>query len=448
MSAIKIKRGLDLPISGALRSTNPVQAPGAEQVALLPPESIGIKAKLLVEVGDAVKIGSPLYFDKLKEQAPFTTPAAGKVVAIHRGHRRAVMAVVVQVEGAQEQVEFEALDPAKATRAELVEQLCRSGFWNCLRERPFDAIPAPDAAAQAIFITAADTQPLAPDPLLVLAGREDHFRAGLQALSRLTDGKTWLCTHGGDWSKLQVDGVSQQDFAGPHPAGNAGVHIHHLAQVGPKTKAWHIGYQDVADIGELLSSGRIPTERLVALVGPAVNEPKMLRCLRGASLANICKDAINCEQPRVISGSALSGLITQPGTDTGFLGRYANQITVLNDQPKQRFLDWVNPFAKQHTITNTILAKFAKREFDYDTDLNGGPRAIVPIGSYEEVMPMDILATQMFRALAGNDLETAEKLGVLELAEEDIALCEYVCPSKIELGALLRQMLTRIIKEG
>jgi len=247
---------------------------------------------------------------------------------------------------------------------------------------------------------------------------------------------------------MLAEGVTLQDFAGPHPAGNAGVHIHHLAQVGPQQSAWHIGYQDVADIGELLSTGRIPTERLVALVGPAVKEPRMLRCQRGMAIADLGEGVANCEKPRFVSGSALSGRTAQPGSDGGYLGRYANQITVLNDQPKQRFLDWVNPFAKQHTITNTILAKFAKKEFDYDTDLNGGLRAIVPIGSYEEVMPMDILATQMFRALAANDLEAAEKLGVLELAEEDIALCEYVCPSKIEFGALLRQMLTRIEKEG
>jgi Na+-transporting NADH:ubiquinone oxidoreductase subunit A len=449
MSAIKIKRGLNLPISGSLTAAEPVKAPVIKHVALLPQEAVGIKTKLICEVGDTVKIGSPLFFDKRSKNVLFTSPAAGEVLAIHRGHRRSVQSVVVMVDESDDQVDFGPFDASKSSREDLVAFLCRTGFWPTLRQRPFGIIPDPASQPQALVVTAADTRPLAPEPQDLLKGRQDHFRCGLAAVQKLTSGPTWLCTHGGkNWESFLVDGVMHQEFSGPHPAGNAGVHIHHLAPAGPKATTWHIDYQDVADLGEFLNTGMIPTHCLVALVGPGVRQPKLLRTRKGSATGDLCALDTPFEKPRFISGSALGGRICPPSTETGYLGRYSNMITVLDDQPKRRFLDWLHPFGKQHTVTNTLVAKFSHKTFDYNTDLNGGLRAIVPIGSYEEVMPMDILATQLFRALAANDLGASEKLGALELSEEDLALCEYVCPSKIEFGALLRTMLTRIQKEG
>ncbi len=449
MPTIKIKKGLDLPISGALRSEEVSTGPPIEHVALLPQEAVGIKTRLLVQVGDAVQLGTPLFVDKRNEQAAFTSPAAGEVVAIHRGKRRAVLAVVVKVSGFEDQVPFTAADPEGLTAEQLSELMCRSGLWNSLRQRPYDKVPEVGSEARALFICAADSNPLAASPLSLLKGRADGFRAGLTALSKLAPGKTWLCTHGqGDWTGLTPDGVQEQRFEGAHPAGNVGVHIHHLDPVGAGRVAWHIGFQDVADLGELLLSGKLPTVRRIALSGPAAKDPRVVETVRGAAMADLGANQAACDKPRFISGSVLAGATAEPGKETGFLGRYHNQIVVLDDAPQRAFLGWLNPFVKAHTVTNTALAKFTRKKFDYTTDVQGSLRAIVPIGSYEKVMPMEVMPTQLFRALCSNDLGLSEKLGVLELAEEDIALCEYVCPSKIAFGSLLRAMLTRIEKEG
>lgn len=448
MSAIKTKRGLNLPISGGLKATEIVSGPPIKQLAILPQEAVGIKPRLLVEVGDTVKIGTPLVLDKRAEQVQFTSPASGEVAAIHRGARRSLLAIVIQPDGQSAQVDgFAPLDPTSTPVEDLVDVLCRSGLWAALRQRPFEQVADPQAAASALFVTAIDTRPLAVDPRELIRGRETHFTTGLTALARLTP-KTYLCSAPGDWVSLAPTGVQHQEIQGPHPAGNVGTHIHLLNPVGAKRSAWHIGAQDVADIGEFLATGKIPTERVVALVGPGLRKPQLVRTQKGAAIAELCGGLADCEEPRYISGSVLDGQTAQPGDEVGYLGRYANQVSVLSDKPKRRFLDWMNPFSGSFTVTNTVLSKFTKKEYAFDTDTNGGHRAIVPIGSYEEVMPLDILPTQLLRALAGRDLEGCEKLGVLELAEEDLALCEYVCASKLDYSVLLRDMLTTIEKEG
>lgn len=448
MSAIKTKRGLNLPISGGLQATEIVKGPPIKQLAILPQEAVGIKPRLLVEVGDTVKIGTPLVLDKRAEQVQFTSPASGEVAAIHRGARRSLLAIVIQPDGQSAHVDgFAALDPSSTPVDDLVAALCRSGLWAALRQRPYEKIADPQSTASALFVTAIDTHPLAVDPRELIRGREAHFTTGLTALARLTP-KTYLCSGAGDWGSLAPTGVQHQEFAGPHPAGNVGTHIHLLHPVSAKRSAWHIGAQDVADIGEFLATGKIPTERVVALVGPGLRKPQLVRTQRGAAIAELCAGLADCEQPRYISGSVLDGTTAQPGDEVGYLGRFANQVSVLSDKPKRRFLDWMNPFSSSFTVTNTVLSKFTKKEYAFDTDTNGGHRAIVPIGSYEEVMPLDILPTQLLRALASKDLEGCEKLGVLELAEEDLALCEYVCASKLDFSVLLRDMLTTIEKEG
>lgn len=448
MSAIKTKRGLNLPISGGVSTTEVVTGPPIKQIAVLPQEAIGIKPRLLVEVGNAVKIGTPLVLDKRSEKVQFTSPCSGEVAAIHRGARRSLLAIVIQPDGqATHEDGFAPLDPASTSVEDLIDALCRSGLWASLRQRPFEKVADPESAAAALFVTATDTRPLAVDPRELIRGREAHFTAGLTALARLTP-KTFLCSAGGDWGSLAPSGVQHQEFHGPHPSGNVGTHIHLLHPVGASRSAWHIGAQDVADIGEFLSTGKIPTERVVALVGPGVRKPQLVRTEKGAAISELCAGLVDCEEPRYISGSVLDGRLAQAGDEVGYLGRYANQVSILSDKPKRRFLDWMNPFSSSFTVTNTVLSKFVKKEYAFDTDTNGGHRAIVPIGSYEEVMPLDILPTQLLRALAGNDLEGCEKLGVLELAEEDLALCEYVCASKADYSVMLRDMLTTIEKEG
>lgn len=452
MSVVKIRKGFDVPIPGGLESTVAQDGPPIHHVALKPQEALGIKTKLHVHIGQRVRLGDPLFHDRRDEHVLFTSPGAGEVVAINRGRRRMVQSVVVRLDpasGEEEQVPFEPADPVQADADTIRGHLLRSGLWPCLRQRPFDKVAPSEGDPRSIFVTAMDTRPLAPPPLALLEGRQAAFRAGLVALGRLTSGRVRLCTAAGeDWHDFLVDGVEHTAFSGPHPAGNAGVHINALDPVGPGRAVWHVGYQDVADIGEFLTTGRIPSRRLIAVVGPAAREPALLRTRRGAATEELCAGRIGVEQARVVSGCPLAGGNAQPGGPYGFLGRYDNQVTILDDAPAREFLGWLKPIGRRHTFTNAALAKFVRRRLRFDTDRNGSDRAIVPIGSYERVMPMDIMATQLIKALASHDLEGAEKLGVLELAEEDVALCEYVCPSKTPVTRLLREMLDRIEKEG
>jgi len=448
MAVHKIKQGLDLPIHGALENHSLVDGPAVDRVALLPQESWGIKVQMLAHEGDKVQIGSPLFRDRRDPEVIFTSPGAGTVEAVNRGAKRAVLSVVVKLDAAEESVSFDKLDPASAQRDALVKALSASGLWPNLRQRPFDKVAPSGETPRSIFVTAMDTDPLAPSPKEMLAGREDAFKTGLTALTKLSGGATYLCTKAGeDWAAYAVDGVTQESFAGRHPAGNVGVHIHALDPVNMDRKVWHIDYQGVAEIGEFLHSGVVPTERRVAVVGPAAEKCAVYKTRRGAattSFTSVCAP----KGVRFVSGSLLSGATADPGTDKGYLGRFCHQLSLVDDAPEREFLGWIKPVGSRWSLTNTYLAKFVKKKFRIDTDINGGERAIVPLGNYEKVMPMDILPTHLIRALASNDLESAEKLGALELAEEDLALCQYVCPSKIDITDMLRAMLTRIEKEG
>lgn len=448
MAVITIKRGLNLPIQGPLHSNNIIDGPAVSEIALLPGESWGIRVRMLAQVGDAVQIGTPLFCDKRDPDVLYTSPAGGTLKAVHRGERRAVLSVVVEVGGHEEAVEFLPVDPGKASRDDLVAALQPSGLWPNLRQRPFNKVAVSSETPRSIFVTAIDTAPQAVSPRELLAGREDDFRAGLTALTQLSGGATYLCTSPKDnWSELMVDGVKEQAFGGKHPAGNAGVHIHHLDPVGQNRTAWHIDVQGVAEIGAFLRSGKVPTERRVAVAGPAAKEAAIVNTRRGAA-TKAFQDYAAAEVTRFVNGSALDGATADPGTVQGFLGRYSRQLTLIDDAPEREFLGWTKPIGSRWSLTNTYFAKFLKKSLRFDTDVNGGERAIVPLGNYEKVMPMDILPTQLIKAIASDDLEGAEKLGVLELAEEDIALCQYVCPSKIDMTDMLRAMLTRIEKEG
>jgi len=393
-------------------------------------------------VGQEVQIGTPVFCDRRDPSVLFTSPAAGTVQAVNRGHRRAVLSVVIDVAQSEEQVSLDHADLTNADRDSLVSALCKSGLWPCLRQRPFNKVALSTDTPRSIFVTAMDTSPLAPAPLAVLAGREAAFKAGLAALTKLSGGATYLCTNA-----LLADGVTHQTFKGKHPAGNAGVHIHALDPVGAERLVWHIDYQSVADVGEFVANGKLATERCVAVVGPAALQTGIFKTRRGASTAcfkSYAKDGT----VRFVAGSVLDGAIANPQCQKGYIGRYTHQLTLVDDSPERELLNWVMPVGKRWSLTNSYLAKFMRKSFKIDTDMNGALRAIVPIGVYEKVMPMDILPTQLIKALASDDLEGAEKLGILELAEEDLALCQYVCPSKVPITDLLRTMLSRIEKEG
>lgn len=450
MPVTRIRRGLDIPLAGGLETTDIEQAAAPRAVALLPQDVLGIKPRVLVREGDSVRRGTPLFTDRRQDTVLYTSPVAGTVQAVHRGDRRRLLSVVIAAAQRDAAESFGKLDPSAAQRAQLVETLCRSGLWTGFRQRPFDRVANPADKPRAIFITVTDTAPLAPPPETVLAPQEDEFRVGVAAVRKLIDGPIYLCcTPGATGPCFEgLDGVERHDFSGPHPSGNVGTHIHTLSPVGPGRLVWHIGYQDVASIGRLCLTGERDAQRIVAVVGPGVKRPTLVQTVAGAALGDLLHGQLAANPARVISGSVLAGVTAEPGTPTGYLGRYVNQVTVVADEAPRRFLGWLLPGLDQFSVTNTYIGKFVRRRFAFDTNTHGSHRAIVPIGAYERVMPLDIQPTYLIKALASDDIESAEKLGALELTEEDLALCEFVCPSKTAVTSLLRKMLTRIEKEG
>ncbi len=457
MTLIRIQRGLDLPVPGAVTSTDLQRVADPARVALLPQQSWGIKVQMLVQEGERVQVGTPLFADRRDETALYTSPAAGVVESVVRGEKRVVLAVIVRVDNFEDQAPLPTCDPTRASRTELVSVLAASGLWPALRQRPFDRVARTNDVPRSIFVTAIDTEPLAVSPREAVRGREPFFLNGLKALVKLAERGVWLCSSAEeDWSDLRsengkpLSGVQARMFRGPHPAGLVGTHIHFLDPVGAKRAVWHVAAQDVADIGEFLATGRLPTRRRIAVVGPAAAKRAFVETRRGAETALFQSFADSSHGAvRLICGSALSGRTAAPGTEAGWLGRWERQITFLSDAPERELLGWSAPIGKRYSITNVYPAKFLRaKSLVYDTDINGSPRAIVPIGLWERVMPLDVLPTQLIKALAADDFEDSEKLGALELAEEDLALCEYVDQSKTPVTALLRAMLTRMEKEG
>lgn len=446
---IKITRGLNLPIAG-MPSQQISSKTAVKRVALLGEEYIGMRPSMAVREGDRVQKGQLLFEDKKNPGVRFTAPASGTVSAIHRGERRVLQSVVIDVDG-EESVHFpryELAELAGLTRESVQQQLLESGLWTAFRTRPFSKIPAPGSVPAAIFVTAIDTNPLAADPQPIILAQREAFDAGLTLLTRLTDGKVHVCQAGG--GKLgghPVGQVTFNQFAGPHPAGLAGTHIHFLEPVSLKKQVWHLNYQDVIAVGKVFLEGELYNERIVALGGPQVKEPRLLKTCLGASLDELLEDELLDDENRIISGSVLSG--THARGPHAFLGRFHLQISVVKEGREKELFGWVMPGKDKFSITRTTVGHFLKRKlFNFSTDTNGGERAMVPIGNYERVMPLDILPTILLRDLLAGDTDSAQALGCLELDEEDLALCTYVCPGKYEYGPALRSVLTQIEQEG
>ncbi|CNF53973.1 Na(+)-translocating NADH-quinone reductase subunit A [Yersinia frederiksenii] len=446
---IKIKKGLDLPIAGV-----PAQViedgPAIHHVALLGEEYVGMRPSMLVHEGDWVKKGQPLFEDKKNPGVLFTAPASGKVSAINRGERRVLQSVVIEIDG-DEQVPFEhyaEADLNQLSNEQVQRHLLASGLWTALRTRPFSKTPVPGSSPRAIFVSAMDTQPLAADPQVIIATEYDAFNQGLTVLTRLTEGKVHVCHAPGQAvASHQNAQVTYNEFSGPHPAGLVGTHIHFLEPVSLNKIVWHVGYQDVIAIGKLFTRGELCTDRVVALAGPQVNQPILLRTRLGASLSELTAGRLKEGDNRIISGSVLSG--TAFSATHGYLGRFHQQVSVIREGREKELFGWVMPGRDKYSITRTTLGHFFKHKlFAFSTDLNGGERAMVPIGNYERVMPLDILATHLLRDLLSGDTDSAQALGCLELDEEDLALCTFVCPGKYEYGPVLRDILTKIEQEG
>jgi Na+-transporting NADH:ubiquinone oxidoreductase subunit A len=372
------------------------------------------------------------------------------VATIHRGPKRALRSIVIELDGDAETT-FAAVPRGELgglSREAVRDRLLESGLWAALRSRPYGRVPLPDAMPHALFVTAMDTNPVAPDPRILIGEYGADFADGIEVLAALLDGQVYVCCGPGPDLRLPAHPrVSLAEFAGPHPAGLPGTHIHSIAPVSARRSAWYVGYQDAIAVGRLFTTGRISPERVISLAGPAVLQPRLVRTRLGASIDDLVRNETTPGECRVLSGSVLAGRTTSDWA--AYLGRYHNQVTVLREGREREFLGWTMPGADKFSVTRTFLSGFLpKRLFPLGTNQLGRPRAMIPIGTFEHVMPLDILPTQLLRAIAVGDTDAAQLLGCLELEEEDLALCSFVCPSKYDYGPLLRQALARIEKEG
>ncbi|KFZ28272.1 Na(+)-translocating NADH-quinone reductase subunit A [Pseudidiomarina atlantica] len=445
---ITIKKGLDIPIKGAPQQTIE-DGQSITTVAVLGEEYVGMRPTMHVKVEDRVKKGQVLFEDKKNPGVKFTAPAAGVVKDVLRGAKRVLQAVVIEIDGDEQETftKYDSKELANLDREQVVEQLNNSGQWVALRTRPFSRSPKLDAEPVAIFVNAMDTNPLAADPSVIIAEQQQAFVDGLQVLTTLTKGKVYV-TKAADAKVETGDAkVQLESFKGPHPAGLVGTHIHFLQPASMKKHVWHINYQDVIAYGKLFTTGEVYTGRVVALGGPSVNKPRLLRTQMGANLVELTKGELAEGKQRIISGSVLNGHKVDDAHQ--WLGRFHMQVSVLLEGDQKELFGWIKPGTDQHSITRAFAGHLSpKKLFAMTTSTNGSDRAMVPIGNYERVMPLDILPTILLRDLLSGDTDEAQQLGCLELDEEDLALCTYVCPGKYEYGPVLRNVLTTIEKEG
>ena len=445
---IIIKKGLDLPISGAPEQV--IQnGPTVSEVAILGEEYVGMRPSMAVKLGDCVKKGQLLFSDKKNVGVKFTAPASGVIKAINRGARRVLQSVVISIEGSESVAfpKYESAQLATLERSLIVENLVESGAWTALRTRPFSKVPEIQSLPTSIFVTAMDTNPLAADAELIINENPQAFIDGVSLLTQLTTGKVYICKGEGSLPKPEISTVEEKLFSGVHPAGLAGTHIHFIDPVSLTKQVWSINYQDVIAFGLLFTSGELYVDKIISLAGPAVKRPRLVRTVIGASITQLTAHELRAGEIRTISGSVLYG--THAVGPHAFLGRYHNQICALVEGYEKELFGWGVPGFDKFSVAKVFISALNKaKRFAFTTSTGGSDRAMVPIGQYERVMPLDILATILLRDLIVGDTDEAQTLGCLELDEEDLALCTYVCPGKYDYGSILRDNLNKIEKEG
>lgn len=447
---ITLRKGLDINLVGKPQESL-AEAPLASEYALSPLDFEGVTPKLLVKEGDKVKAGTPLFFNKYNERVLFTSPVSGTVAAVNRGEKRKVLSVTVAPDAHQRYEEFARLDPAKASRDELIELLLHAGLWPMLVQRPYGIIADPADTPKAIFVSAFDSAPLAPDYNYVLCDEQANLQAGIEVLRKLSGGKVHLSMRAGaEGSMSRLKGVELHAFAGKHPAGNVGVQIHHIDPVNKGEVVWTVNIQDLAIIGRLVLTGRVDMTRIIAVDGSEVAKPQYYRVIAGARVDSFLEGGLKPQKKgdsvRVISGNALTG--TKTAMD-GFLGYYANQVTVIPEGDKYELLGWAMPRFNKFSVSRAYFSWLCpKKAYRLDTNMNGGERPFVVTGLYERYLPMDIYPMYLLKACLAGDIEKMENLGIYEVVEEDFALCEFVDPSKIDIQQIIRDGINLMIKEA
>ncbi|MCG8383319.1 MAG: Na(+)-translocating NADH-quinone reductase subunit A [Gammaproteobacteria bacterium] len=448
---MKLTRGLDIPIAGTPEQKIDEGSP-VTSVAVVGPDFIGLKPTFTVQEGDKVLQGQVLFTDKRNPSVKYTSPGTGIVKVINRGERRALQSVVIELNG-DEQTTFHQYDRAalaSLSQQQVVDNLLDSGLWTSLRTRPYSKIASLEQTPSSIFVTAMSSEPLSAEAGIIIQEQKQAFLDGLTVMSQLTDQPVHVCKSAGTELPIsESSNVHYHDFSGPHPAGLVGTHIHFLDPVTVDKVVWYINYQDVIAVGKLFTTGFLPVDRVVALSGPLAVKPRLVRTRLGANLTELisgeCEDE---EEVRIVSGSVLSGREVEEWSS--FLGRFHLQVSLVGEGRQRHLFGWLNPAGKKYSLSNVYLNSVVKGRqlFTFNTNRNGSARAMVPTGSYEKVMPQDMLPTQLLRALLVGDTDVAQQLGCLELDEEDLALCTFVCHSKHEFGSVLRRNLEQIEKEG
>ena len=445
----KIRKGLNIPLQGEAEKVF-TRAEQAEAYAVKPTDFAGLTPKLSVKEGDKVKAGESLFFDKYRPQIHFTSPVSGEVVGIFRGEKRLLLEVVVKPEATQEFADFGKAKPKELTREQVIEKMTASGVWPAIKQRPYAVVANPTDTPKAIFISAFDSAPLSPDIDFAVKEEADAFQTGIDALSMLTSGKIHLNLNA-DFPSSSVfskaKGVQHNYFTGPHPAGNVGIQIHHIDPINKGDLVWTVNPLEVIIIGRLFLKGVYDATKVIALAGSEVQKPRYFIIKRGASIANLVTD--NLKQPaenlRFISGNVLTGTKI---TGSGFLGYYDNMVTVIPEGNHYEMFGWALPgFGKFSTSRSFFSWLMPGRKFKLHTNYNGGERAYVVTGQYEKVLPMNIYPLHLVKAILAKDIDKMENLGIYEVAEEDMALCEYVCTSKTEVQSIVREGIELMIKE-
>ncbi len=447
---ITLRKGLDINLEGKVQESL-VIAPQASEYALSPLDFEGVTPKLLVKAGDQVKAGTPLFFNKYNDRIIFTSPVSGTVAAINRGEKRKVLSVTITPDAVQSYEEFAKLDLQKASREEIVELLLRSGLWPMIVQRPYGIIADPNDTPKAVFISAFDSAPLAPDYNFVLKGEEQNLQAGIEVMRKLTSGKVHLSVRAKSEGQMAtLKNVEFHTFAGKHPVGNVGVQIHHIDPINKGELVWTVNIQDLAIIGRLINEGKVDMTRVIAVAGSEIEKPAYYRVITGAKADSVLGGNIKNQKAgdtvRVISGNVLTG--TKIAQD-GYLGYYANMLTVIPEGDKYELFGWMMPRFKKFSVSRAYFSWLCpKKQYKLDTNMNGGERPFVVTGLYEQYLPMDIYPMYLLKACLAGDIDKMENLGIYEVTEEDFALCEFVDPSKIDIQQIIRNGINLMIKEA